>query len=387
MKNSYTVTNRFTLALIILSFLLALIPKHMLAQDFKKQTKWGGRLMIDATHYDYNDAQVTGLEVRRARFFSKGSVAPRISYKLQLDFAGGKVAFKDAYIRCGNLPYIGGNMTIGNQTDPLSLEQNTSSKYITLMERSLPTSLFHKRAAGIGYSNTKLLHGRLGIQASWLDPLGGSLKAPNLKGYTKSATIKISAMPWLKSNDNLVYMGVGYSTRTLDNNLAFKVHPESHLAPTAISGAVPQVSSYRLLNFDFAWVFHALSIQGEYMTNAYQQDAGQSATAASFYGTISYFITGEHRHFKNAASGFSRIHPKHNFDPANGQWGAWEVALRYASMDLSGLFDLNPIRDITLGVNAYLNPYTRVMYNFIRSNYGTADKMANIHQVRFQIDF
>ncbi len=362
----------------------SILPFHINAQDFAKKTKWGGRLMIDAVHYKYGDIKQSGLEIRRARFFSKGHVAENLSYKLQIDFAGGKPAFKDVYIRCNQVPYIGGTLTFGNQTDPLSLEQNTSSKYITFMERALPSALFHKRSAGIGYSNQGLLYGKLGFQATFLYSLGSTIKAIDLSPYARIATVKLSAIP-LKTKDHVFYAGLGYSTRTIDNSIGFKIHPESHLTPTVISTTLEKVSKYDLFNIDFAWVIHALSVQGEYLSGKYKNETG-TFNGSSWYAMVSYFLTGERRNFKNGASGFSRIHPKHNFEPAKGHWGAWEFALRYSNMDLSSINAAANINDLSAGINLYLNPYARMMYNFILDMDGT-DNDRSIHQMRFQLDF
>ena len=81
-----------------------------------------------------------GVELRRTRLCVSGDLYDRIVFKSQFDFAGGDVAIKDQYIGMKNIPYLG-TVLVGHVKEPFSLEQLTSSKYLTFMERSLPSIL------------------------------------------------------------------------------------------------------------------------------------------------------------------------------------------------------------------------------------------------------
>ena len=66
---------------------------------------------------------------------------------------------------------------------------------------------------------------------------------------------------------------------------------------------------------------------------------------------------------------------------------AWEVELRYATSDLnSENISGGEQSDITLGVNWYLNPSTRIMFNNVWADVKDAGTM-NVFPVRFQINF
>ena len=93
------------------------------------------------------------------------------------------------------------------------------------------------------------------------------------------------------------------------------------------------------------------------------------------------------RKYKNSLSGFDRVKPNTNIGVGNN-FGAIELAARYSSMDLSEL-NAGKLNDITVGLNWYLNPRTRVMFNYVM---GTLDKSSvetkeNSLQCRVQIDF
>ena len=81
----------------------------------------------------------------------------------------------------------------------------------------------------------------------------------------------------------------------------------------------------------------------------------------SYYGQVSYFLTGESRSYKNSLSGFGRVNPKNNYGE-NG-WGAFEVAARFSAIDME---EDGSLEDITIGLNWYLNPNTRIMFNYVK---------------------
>ncbi|MFH1877329.1 MAG: porin, partial [Candidatus Omnitrophota bacterium] len=107
------------------------------------------------------------------------------------------------------------------------------------------------------------------------------------------------------------------------------------------------------------------------------------------YGYVSYFLTGEHRNFDKSRAEFESIKPINNFSINDRTWGAWELAARYSHIDLnSKSVNINGgiLNDVTCGVNWYLNPVMRIMFNYVHTNLngkGYADGV----QTRFQVEF
>jgi hypothetical protein len=91
-------------------------------KDGKIKTRWGGRIMLDWANISadetFEDALVaegesgplegTGVEFRRLRFFTSGTLYETMGYKLQIDFAGQDADIKDAYIDFLKVPYVHG---------------------------------------------------------------------------------------------------------------------------------------------------------------------------------------------------------------------------------------------------------------------------------------
>ena len=72
--------------------------------------------------------------------------------------------------------------------------------------------------------------------------------------------------------------------------------------------------------------------------------------------------------------------------------GAWEIGVRYDRVDLnSGTFQAGILDSITVGLNWYLNPNTRVTANYVYTNRDTSNQSANGNfdavGVRLHFDF
>ena len=124
-------------------------------EDGSKSFQLGGRLQWDYTDDEYDMAngttgEKTDFDVRRARLYVKGNVGDW-AYKAQFNVAEGDGSkggnAEDLYIR-----YTGfgkkANITVGKQKEPFGLEELTSSKDITSLERSAMTELYAPGRSG-----------------------------------------------------------------------------------------------------------------------------------------------------------------------------------------------------------------------------------------------
>lgn len=133
------------------------------SKDENFKLKIGGRIMLDwATidpdsqlEDDFPDLEGTGVEFRRARLYTSGTVYGSVEFKVQYDFAGGDADFKDVYLGLKKVPGVG-HIKVGHFKEPFSLEGLTSSKYITFMERALPNAFSPSRNTGIMLHNPVL---------------------------------------------------------------------------------------------------------------------------------------------------------------------------------------------------------------------------------------
>jgi phosphate-selective porin OprO/OprP len=363
--------------------------------DKSIKMKFGGRIMYDFGFFSLNNeaesngytlASKNGNEFRRARLFTSGTIYNNVDFKLQVDFSGGEVTLKDAYITLKELPAVG-NLRVGHFKEPFRLEALTSSKYITFMERANPINFIPERNSGFmlfNESESKRMSWQIGL-------FRGADKAtsdsPEANGdYALTSRIAGTA---IDNENTLLHLGVSYSYRKPQENHTFgySVRPEVHISDKYIVTNVNGVDNVNLFNFETALVANSFSVQGEYAT-ANVKSSINDETFNSFYVQASYFLTGEKRVYKNSIDGFDRVKPINNFGDNNGM-GALEVALRYSAID--GM-NSDKMSNITAGLNWHLNPATRIMANYVISNIENntqfnGDGQFNAFQMRFQIDF
>jgi len=344
----------------------------------------------------------TGTEFRRARLFFAGTVHEQLYFKAQYDFTGGDSDFKDVYLGLKELGPLG-QLQVGHSKEPFSLEERTSSKYLTFMERSLANVFSPGRNTGFSAQNT-LLDKRLLWQVGAfrdVDDFGDGFG--NNGDYNVGA--RVSGAPLYRDEGEKVWhLGASYSHqfRSGDFGLRYRQRPESHLADRIVDTRAPggmdiPTDGIDLMDWETALVWGPAAVQAEYIHAFVDGDQGASDT--DFWGSYveaSYFLTGEHRNYELGKGSFGRVKPKHNFSTRDRTWGAWQVAARFSYLDLNDDFVKGgKVWDVTAGLNWYLFPNARVMFNYIHSQVDdrlTAldpdlDGSADIGQMRFQIDF
>ncbi len=86
---------------------------------------------------------------------------------------------------------------------------------------------------------------------------------------------------------------------------------------------------------------------------------------------------------------FTNPKPKSNFDPEKGTWGALELIARYSNLDLTdGMITGGDVDSISGGLNWYLNPNARLMFNYVHSEYDEGiDGDSDAFQMRVQFNF
>jgi phosphate-selective porin OprO/OprP len=357
------------------------------AQTTDKEVTFGGRIIYDMATWGAEEFDNIGTEFRRVRIYNSGKMYGTVKYKLQLDFAGGKIAFKDVFIELNKLP-IKGNVRVGHFKEPLRLEALTSSKYITFMERGFPIAFAPERNTGAMYHTT--FGDKLSIQS-------GVFRNSDTFGNDKSATNNVnitSRITYLaiSDGDKLLHLGISNSIRkNSDNDYGFSSRAENHMGSELLSVEFTnQVKDVNIIAGEIAYVNSSLSLQGEVVQTTVNTENGQGNAPfaheiISYYGQLSYFLTGESRSYKSSLTGFGRVKPKNNYGE-NG-WGALEVAARFSAIDMQ---EDGSLEDFTIGLNWYLNPNTRVMLNYVIGELtdGAGEVTTeNAVMMRIQLDF
>ncbi len=365
------------------------------SSDDNIKIKMGGRLQYDMMFMSQNDSldahftSANGVELRRARFYTSGSIYKNISFKVQIDFAANSLIVKDAYINISKIPVVG-NLKVGNMKEPIGLNTLTSSKYLTFMERPITSDLDFDRKLGVMLHNQHY-DKRLSWSAGVFYPTSINNK---YVGNAYHLTFRLSGLPIydVENGYKVLHLGASFSNQYLYNStLAFASRPEAHLAPKYIKISTNNIKNMNAGNFEAALILGRFSLQGEYHLFSFQpSDTAQlnksSYSSSSYYGTFSWFITGEHRNYSKSKSSFGMVKPKNNF--GKDGWGAFELALRYSHTnfnddDLQG----GEMSNINFGVNWYLNPAVKLTLNYVHSDVPDYSGVADIVQMRFQVAF
>jgi len=351
------------------------------AQTPDKEMKFGGRIMYDMAVWGDSAMENAGTEFRRVRVFNSGELYGNVKYKLQLDFAGGEISFKDVWMELGELPFSG-KLRVGHFKEPLRLEALTSSKYIAFMERSLTASLSPERNTGAMYHTT--FGNRLSVQS-------GVFRKGDSFGNDKEATNNInitSRITYLAMNEGerLLHIGASNSIRkNSSKTYGISTRAENHLGTKLIDANFENIDESNLLGGEFAYVNGSLSLQGEYLQTTL---IGVTETKlSSYYAQLSYFLTGESRPYKSSLDGFGRVKPNNNY--GKGGRGAIEVVARTSQICLEKA-DMGQLNTRTIGLNWHLNPNTRVMINYVmgeRTSLSDEVITENAAMMRVQLDF
>jgi phosphate-selective porin OprO/OprP len=400
-----------------------------------------------------NGDAVNGAGFRRARLVARGDAFFNTDYKFEVDFAStSRPTFKDVFFTVKELPYLQ-NVRVGHMKEPFGLEQLTSSNYITFMERSLCDEGFivpGRNTGVMAFGGPESEQGTWAIGAFVTDMvdnppvfgrngLAGALPAtqpaaPTVlpTGVTNyddqpqvATTMRATWLPWYDEatkGRGLWHTGIAYSYRATEGyrNAAnqsvlanYQVRPEAALAPIILSTSSLRAIDTQIMGVETAFVYGPFSAQAEYYYDYVDRpaDAGfDDLTFSGCYVYLSYFLTGENRPYNRKSGAFDRVKPFTNFfrvhtsdnDVETG-WGAWELGYRwsYANM-LDGIpaaqrtVGMGRASDQTIGLNWYLNPNCRLMWNYVLTTYdrvqvaGAAPvdgQTMNTFEMRGQFDF
>lgn len=338
-----------------------------------------------------------GAEARNARIYTAGTINKNIEYNIEYDFSGndGRASLKDTYIKIKgmDLPPVQ-YIQIGHFFEAFSLGTMESSKYTVFMEPASPAALAPGRNAGVQIGGTQ---GK--DRMTWA--LGGFRNTDN-EGDNDSdtgyhVTTRVTGLPYYaQEGKQLVHLGAAYSYQTPDDpeTVQYRARPEFNNTEYFVNTGAYGAEQINLVGFESAMVYHSFHSEAEYIM-AYTDGGNgmQNTKMSGVYGQAGYFLTGETRPYDKKSGLFGRVKPKSNF--GDGGMGAWEVKARYSYLDLQET-DVQGGRMTNLsgGLNWYLNPNVRLMWDYIhsfvdRDNADDTDHggQADIVMMRTQIDF
>lgn len=338
-----------------------------------------------------------GADFRRARLAAAGNIYDNISYFLEMDFAfPGRPQFMDVQMTIHHLPVLG-NLRIGQWRQPYGMDELTSVKELTFLERALPFAFAPFRQIGIGaYDTTADEMSTWAVSAFRYptDPFGGNVGDNG--GY--GLAMRLTHLMW--DNDySLLHVGGDYSFADPSNDMMrYANQPEFAVIQGAAAPDVPPfvdtgmfpANNYSTFNAELAARLGSFYMQSEASYASVNQIGGPVANFQSFYAYAAYLLTGEVRPYNKQGGVFGRVRPIQNFGRCGGI-GAWEVAGRWSYINLNdaGIAG-GKLNNLTAGLNWYLNPNAKFQLNYIHAfldRGGFNNTNADIAAMRVQVDF
>jgi phosphate-selective porin OprO and OprP len=346
-----------------------------------------------------------GADFRRARLAATGAVADNVGYMVEFDFGfPGRPSFMDVWLEVRDLPWLN-NVKVGQFRHPIGLDGLTSVKELTFVERGLPFAFLPFRQIGAMTSSANEEAGTTWALSGFrfpTDAFGGQVGDNGGYGLATRLTRLIVD----NGQDRVVHVGGAYSMIDPANDaVRYRSQPEFFIAetggaafvPTGVPSRVPPFVDTGVIATDKAHLFTAelaatsgpFHGQSEFIGAIVNRFGGSTVTFSGVSAQAAWILTGEHRPYNRKAGVLGRVVPHRNFGDCGK--GAWEVAARWSVLNLNDA-DVRGgrLNDGTLGVNWYLNGFTKFQVNYIHAFLDSpvnGDSDADLFVARAQVDF
>jgi len=347
-----------------------------------------GRLFADYVKAsdDKNTMDRSGTEIRTVRLGIEGKAWKNVKYKFEADFADNEVEVKDAYMQIST---GAGNIKVGQFKTPNSLDEQTSGRHISFMERGSFTDAFgFARQMGIGW-------GKGG--SNWTAN-AGVFKGANGDDGDGSLTLAARATYGGQMSKGKWIVGASMRSRDTDSPMRYRQRPHVHLSDRFVNtGNIGNGDDF-FYGAEAGFQLGSLHGAAEYgFLNV--EEAGLNGDKASLSGgyvEVGYFLTGESRPLKLDKGAWDR--PKVSRPVHEGGMGAIAINARFDRIDLTNDGLEGGEQNLwILGVNWYLNRHTRIMANYshakidaafdVAANGADGKNSVDALGVRFQVDW
>ena len=352
--------------------------------------KIGGRLMYDYDSYDdfWDGEDAEENEIRRSRITLSGKSGKNWSYKFttNIDHEDEGASVDTGYLKYSSKPMYA---MLGKYKRPGMLEERTSSKWISTIERSIINELsgavigkpsFGGISVGFATKGDMPMSGVVGVYDDEVEEDDG--------GDVYGVGARFSIMPKL-SDDSFIHAGASfYTVDYKGNDHRMRTRMGVHTTGRPFETNSHESDDIDQFGVELAYVNGPFSLQGEFMNvesdgtddaacgaaGTYTEETEETEEMFSdaantcdiemdgFYLQAAYTLTGETRGYKGGSGAFAAIKPK-NED------GAWEVVARYedADIDIPGRSLSADLERMVLGVNWYVNKNVKFMLNYVDS--------------------
>jgi len=324
----------------------------------------GGRLHLD---YAFFDEDVTPIDddfdVRRGRPMVEADFGDDWRAKLEYELAGRRDGFRAAWVQWDGIDHLA--LRAGNQVVPFGLEDQESSNDIVFNERSVASALGPSYGTGfVAMGNGRLFErSRFTLAGGvYTEPLGDTdldRHGSDHVGIAGRATFAP-----LARKRRVVQVGASIDFKKVGGDDGWSVgrRPESQLAPSLIGVSLADVANTTTFGAEAAALFGPVLFQAEYLRTGVDRESSSSLPNVDFdgaYAQLSWVITGERHRYSRSRATFGGVRPR-------SDWGALEIGVRFATLDLNDSGVLGGDTDnVTAGISWWLRENARLMFNYV----------------------
>ena len=254
------------------------------------------------------------------------------------------------------------NLSVGKQKEPISMERIMSMVQLPMQERSsvsdafLPSRNFGVVLSGTGENQRWTWAG--GVFNDWIDT-GTDIG--------QSATQVVGRMTWLpfmtEDESNLFHLGLGLRQSNGKEGAQFLTEPEFNKSPIFVDTGPLDVNDGFQVNLEASWRKGPYWVHGEYVSTDIDSPSNGDLDFSGYHVTGSWVLSGEMREYNKKSGIMGPIRVAR--DVYHGGWGAWELGVRYSSLDLTdGLVDGGEMDILSVGLNWWLSPVFNVNLNY-----------------------
>jgi phosphate-selective porin OprO/OprP len=255
---------------------------------------FGGRLQIDAGGFRGGITPLgSGIELRRGRIKSYGTVYKTWDYKLEVNFdSSGTMSPTDAWIRySGFKPFT---IVVGHQKVPFSQQSMTSSNWQVFQERALLDGIIDT-----GEEGRRRLGGVIGAYGdhwnAYAGVFGEGLSDPGVVDEDWGTAGRGVIAPFAEARRVLAFGGAVYYRKfKSEPTLQYDSKPESNLASVSLvdTGVLATATDTISYNAEGSAVFGPFHAQGEYTRSTVGRGTAPTLIFDGWYLQAGVFLTG-----------------------------------------------------------------------------------------------
>jgi len=337
-----------------------------------------GRFYLGDSAHTFTDTFL----LERVRPVFEGTVFKNYDFKLMPDFGQGKAVIQDAFLDAHFMPWL--SLRAGKYKAPVGLERLQSARDLIFVERSLPTDIAPNRDIGVwlhGEAVKDLLGYEVGVANGAADGSGDDSD----ENDSKDVEGRVFATPFKRSGIKPLQglgLGVAATTGQEDGSApAYKTVGQQTFF-SFNSGVAAHGNRTRISPQGF-YYWGPFGLLGEYIISyedVTKQTLDERLANSAWQVTASYVLTGE-------KASYEGVVPLRPLNPAEGRWGAVELAARVGHLGIdndafrnfSSTTTPNAFADPTksaseamnwgIGLNWYLNRGVKFMLDYDQTSF------------------